>query len=85
MNKDYNNKFTLNIWCSFGDTIPCILIFLFLLKDGYYKNFAIFESYVTNIFKLELCIHVPFVHKIVIILFVITEKDRKFCKFLVCA
>ena len=36
-------------------------------------------------FKLELCIHVPFVHKIVIILFVITEKDRKFCKFLVYA
>ena len=36
-------------------------------------EFAIFESQVKKIFKLELCIHVTFVHRILNILFVITK------------
>ena len=36
-------------------------------------NFAIFESQVRKIFKLELCIHVTFVNRILIILFVIAK------------
>ena len=41
MNKDYHNKFAPDIWCLFGSIISCILIFLFLFKDGYY-NFPVF-------------------------------------------
>ena len=43
MNKDYHNKFAPNIWCLFGGFTTCILIFLFLFKDGYY-NFPVFEK-----------------------------------------
>ena len=36
-------------------------------------NFVIFESQVKKIFKVELCIQVTFVHKILISLFIITQ------------
>ena len=50
-----------------------ILIKRWLLQKVVNLNFAIFESQVKKIFKLELCIHVTFVHRILIILFVITK------------
>ena len=56
-----------------------ILIKRWLLQKIVNFNFAIFESQVKKIFKVELCIHVTFVHKIRISLFVITKK--KFANF----
>ena len=50
-----------------------ILIKRWLLQKVVNLNFAIFESQVKKIFKLELCVHVTFVHRILIILFVITK------------
>ena len=51
-----------------------ILIKRWILQKILNFNFAIFEIQVTKIFKLELCIHVTFVQRILMILFVITKK-----------
>ena len=80
MNKDYHNKlliYAFDIWCSFRGIISCILIFKILFKDGYYKklpncNFPVFTiSQVTKKSKPELCIHVTFIHIILLILFAV--------------
>ena len=70
MNKDYHNKFAPDIWCLFRGIVPCILIFLFLFKDGYY-NFQFSQNQVKKIWRPELCTHVTFIHRILLILFVV--------------
>ena len=70
MNKDYHNKFAPDIWCLFGDIIPCILTFYSYLKmDIIIFQFS--QNQVTKISRPELCTHVTFMHRIILILFVV--------------
>ena len=69
MNKDYHNKFALNIWCSFADIIPCILTFLFLFKDDIAKIGQLYFCNFRQSQKTKLS-NVTFIHRINFILFV---------------
>ena len=57
LNKDYNNKFALNISCSFGDIIHCALTFLVLFKDDiakiYYKKLLFATLFLAKFAKLS--------------------------------
>ena len=79
MNKDYHNKFAPDIWL-FSRRYHSLYFDIFILIKRWILqkivnfNFAIFESQVTEILKLELCIHLTFVHRILTILFFGTQK-----------